>query len=219
MPSGKLERLTINIASPEETLVLEKEYVTTMERKIASGALHIKGRKRKLGRYSASEIYKMITPGLPWGLPAAKYFDIEDTNEESAFRMLKGIINHEQVQRFLASEKNEVKKEYTYGPFTLVGKADHLPDEDTVWEIKTSEKAMAKSKPWQDHQTKLYCSMFERSKGYILQPIVEDGHLILKEVGCVERDDVWFEQEMQKLLNYHERLEMLDNEIQHASGQ
>lgn len=170
------------------------------------------GRKRKLGRYSASEIYKMITPGLPWGMPVAKYFDVEDITPEGAMRMINGIINHEQVQKHLDQNKCEIKKEYDYnGEFTLVGKADYLPDTDTVWEIKTSDTAMAKSKPWHDHQCKLYCTMFGRSKGYILQPVIEDNHLILKEIGFVERDDEWFEQEMQKLLNYHERLKVYED--------
>jgi len=198
-------------------------------------------RKRKLGRYSASEIYKMITPGLPWGLSASKFFEQETITPEAAMRMMSGIITHEQVQRFLDPEKNENKMEVFYkgsgdyfrvfnrkheeeltgeqenekvkSRFTLVGRADHLPDEDCVWEIKTSDKPMSKSKPWHNHQVKLYCTMFERSKGYVLQPIMESDRLVLKTVGMVERDDEWFEREMVKLLNYHERLEMLVNEI------
>lgn len=195
------------------------------------------GRQRKLGRYSASEIYKMITPGLPWGMPVGKFFDVEEITPENALRMSNGIMYHEMVQKHLDEKRNEIKREYYYyGPgdprnfsrvippypakapklaeepmFTLVGKADHVPEDDSVWEIKTSDTVMTKSKPWQDHQAKLYCTMFEKSVGYVLQPLIDGNKLVLKEVGRVKRDDEWFAKEMAKLQNYHERLILMKN--------
>lgn len=179
---------------------------------------------RKLGRYSASDLYKMLeSANIPWGLKPEDFFKLEAVNFEGAYRMRNGVIYHELVQEFLTDCDNEVKKEYEYktsGPlgveethFVVVAKADSLPrDRDEVWEIKTSEGVIARAKPWQEHQAKLYCSIFGRSLARILQPVVDRNRLILREVGLVNRDDEWFAQEMRRLHNYHERLVLLNSQ-------
>ena len=166
---------------------------------------------RKLGRYSCSQIYRMLEAGkIPWGLPASKYFEPEPVDFDGALRMINGVQTHDLVQKYLPADKNEVKFEYEYKvgdetKFVLVGKVDHLPD-DSVWEIKSSEKEMSSSKEYQDHQARLYCTICDRPIAYILQPLIKNDRFILKEIGRVERDDEWFQSEMLRLLNYHERL-------------
>ncbi len=176
-----------------------------------------RGYPKKFGRYSCSMLYNMLEASkIPWGIPPAKYFDIEDIDFSSAMRMIKGIQTHELVQKYLPKERNEIKFEYDYivdgeKKFTVVGKVDHLPD-DSVWEFKTSENIFAKSKDYHDHQAKLYCTICNRPEAFIFQPLETDNSLILKEIGHVLRDDAWFESEMKRLLNYHERLALLMKE-------
>lgn len=154
---------------------------------------------------------------IPWGLNPEDYFKIEDPDFASAMRMKNGIMYHELVQAYLDSSKCEIKKEYYYEPFVVVGKVDFLHD-DYVVEIKTSETMMKKSKAWHDHQAKLYCTMFDRPFGVIMQPTItqdkegKDAGLVLQEIGRVERDDEWFDLEMQKLKNYHERLVLISED-------
>lgn len=195
-----------------------------------------RGYPKKFGRYSCSQLFKMLEHSkIPWGIPPEKYFDVEEPDLEGALRMINGVQQHELVQKYLDQSKNEIKFEYFYygdgDPrngttqyieeqggmpivikpiFTLVGKVDHLP-EDSVWEIKTSSAAFTKSKDYHDHQAKLYCVICDRPKAYILQPLVQDGRFVLKEIGQVERDDEWFAGEMRRLVNYHERLAIIHN--------
>lgn len=203
----------------------ENKLVVDLTSKFMEGYV---GWPRKLGRYSCSQLFKMLEAGnLPWGLPPSKYFEPEENTFEGAMRMSEGTRAHDFIQKFLDPSKVERKFEYYYyGPsdprngttkvetekgdpiFTLVGKVDYLPD-DSVWEIKSSADVFTSAKNYQIHQAQLYCSVCERPKAYILQPLVEGNRLILKEIGQVDRDDVWFEGEMARLLNYHQRLELI----------
>ena len=176
-----------------------------------------RGYPKKLGRYSCSQIFKMLEASkLPWGLPVEKYFEIEEPTLEGALRMYNGVQTHELVQKLLGSpEKNEVKFEYEYCPegsekpiFVVVGKVDRLED-DSVFEFKSSDKEFTKAKDYHEHQAKLYCTICDRPTAHIFQPIVKDNHFILREIGTVTRDDDWFAGEMRRLLNYHQRLELL----------
>ena len=107
--------------------------------------------------------------------------------------------------------REEQKKEYSYKDIILVGKVDYMPPNipDEIWEFKTSEKKMVKSKPWQDHQVGLYCTMFERNYGIIYQPVQNEEGIYLKHLSMVERDDEWFEQELKKLYIFHQEVEKL----------
>jgi hypothetical protein len=62
---------------------------------------------------------------------------------------------------------------------------------------------MDASKPWHEYQVKLYCTMFERPRGVVLQPVENKDGLYLKEIGYVTRDDQWFADEMAKLYAFH----------------
>lgn len=170
---------------------------------------------KKLGRYSASMIYKMLEAGnLPWGLPPDKYFDIEEPDLDGALRMINGIQNHELAQKYMPNTgRNEIKFEYEHKVdgvtrFVVVGKVDRLEDE-YVGEIKSSDTIFTSAKDYHIHQAKLYATMAERPFSVVFQPLIEGNKFILKEIGRVERDDEWFAQEMARLLNYHERLELI----------
>ena len=125
--------------------------------------------------------------------------------------MFDGTWTHNKIQSLLDPNYCEKKKEIVYRDIVLVGKSDYLPPEKTdhVYEFKTSSKLMAKSKPWHDHQSKLYCSMFEKAHGIVYQPVQNKDGIYLKYLGSVERDDQWFEGELKKLYAFHERVEAL----------
>ena len=104
---------------------------------------------------------------------------------------------HNQIQDLMGKEHSEKKQVFVYKDIALVGKVDFLPPgaPDDVWEFKTSEKTMTTSKPWQDHQVKLYCTMFDKKRGSIFQPVTNKDGIYLKHLKTVERDDAWFESE------------------------
>ena len=68
---------------------------------------------------------------------------------------------------------------------------------------------MDTAKPWHIHQVKLYTSMFDREIGLVYQPVEEENRLILKHLGSVERDDKWFEEQLEKLYEFHLKVEKL----------
>ena len=163
---------------------------------------------RKRGRYNSSEIYGIthgyITP-MQWMFP-------DEREVAGLLRMWNGILVHDHVQRLLPAKQNEVKKEYTKDGITLVAKVDHLPLEahdNSVWEIKSSEDEMDKSKPSHDYQSRLYCTIFERPQSKVFQPVQDANGLYLKHLGTIERDDVWFEQEWEKLKQFNYQVEEL----------
>jgi len=195
----------------------------------------VKSWPNKLGRYSCSKLHSMLEGAfLPWGVPAGKYFDLEDISFESAMRMRDGVQAHNFVQQYLDPSKVERKFEYHYygagdprngvtpakdeegnivSPiFIVVGKIDYLED-DAAWEIKSSENVFKDAKDYHVYQARLYCALADKSKAYILQPLIEGSRFILKQVGdVIERDDKWFDSQMLKLNAYHERLVLIQNQ-------
>lgn len=160
---------------------------------------------RKLGRYNSSELYG-ITHGY---LTPAQWISGREKTIADMLKMWNGNLVHDHVQRLLPASGNEVKREHLYGEITLVGKADHIPPNisNEVWELKSAEEAMDASKPWHDYQVRLYCSIFQREFGKVFQPVQSNDHgLFLKHLGTVGRDDAWFDQELQKLLAFHEQV-------------
>lgn len=163
-------------------------------------------RPRVRGRYNASEMWA-IANGY---LTPEQYFNPKPRTASDFMKMLSGIIVHEQIQKLLGQEK-EKKVEYKRDGITLVAKADHLPndEQDEVWEIKTSENEIDKAKPWFKYQTKLYCTMFNKERGVIYQPVFNKDGLFLKDIGVVKRDDDWFEKQIQILLAFNEKVEKI----------
>ncbi len=167
----------------------------------------MKSYPRKRGRYNASELFA-IDRG--WTTPETWMRPKERTPEE-VMRMWRGVLVHDHIQRLLPSDTNEIKKEYHWNGIVLVGKSDNLPKKPSneVWEFKTSDQAFEKGKPWHLHQIRLYTTMFEREKGILFQPVSNEQGLFLKRIGEVERDDDWFQKQLQKLWIFHMKVEKL----------
>jgi hypothetical protein len=161
----------------------------------------MKTRPRVRGRYNSSELYA-ITHG--WVTPE-QWINPTDKLMADIMRMWSGIGIHNQLEDLLGTEYSEKKKEFVYKDIVLVGKVDYMPPQfpDHIWEFKTSEKLMEKMKPWAEHQVKLYCTMFDKSKGSVFQPVKNSEGMYLKCLGTVDRDDNWFEEEMKKLYEFH----------------
>ena len=162
-------------------------------------------KSRVRGRYNSSELY-FINAGLTtpqqWLRPV-------DKEMKEVLTMWAGIGMHNQLEDLFGKDNCEAKKEVVYKNIVLVGKADYLPPDkqDEVWEFKTSEKAMKDSKAWHDHQVKLYCTMFNKKYGKIYQPVQNKDGVYLKHLKTVDRDDKWFEQELEKLYQFHLKVE------------
>ena len=157
---------------------------------------------RKIGRYSVSDIYAILAG---WTKPE-HFFEPQYNDFVGIKRMWAGVINHDFIESLLEKEKCEQKIVYKYRDIEIVGKIDYLPNEDEVWDFKTSDEVMTKMKKWSEHQIKFYCSMFNRKIGRIYQPILENNRYILKHMGTVGRDDIWFKGECEKLYRFHEKL-------------
>lgn len=172
---------------------------------------------RKRGRYSPSEIY-----GILYGFGGKKTTPEEWMNPKpkapkDAIKMWTGTIAHDQIQRLLKREGCEIKKEYPYRDIVLAGKADYhvdpLDPTSDIWEFKTADKIMEEAKDSHEHQAKLYCTMFDRPRTRIFQPLQTEDALFLKEIGVVTRDDEWFAGEMEKLYEFHLKVEPLWQKI------
>lgn len=177
---------------------------------------------RTIGRFSVSDIWAICNKnryGEPYKSPE-EWLHQPEPDLEGMLRMYNGIIQHEQIQFMLDKERCEVKKEYPYKGLMIVAKADYLPpiEEDVNgWEFKTSDKVLEKSKTWHNWQAKIYCTLYERPAWSLLQPIISNGKLVLREVGTVKRDDEWVFKQFDKLLDFHEEiLKLVDNPIDKA---
>lgn len=164
---------------------------------------------RKVGRYSVSDLYaiqaRWLTPET-WLHPEAPDF-------RGLLNMWNGIIVHEKIQMLYPTECCEIKVEYKYKDIVLVGKCDYLPkDSDELIDFKTSMQVIEKKKPWSIHQIKCYLTMFNRKIGILYQPIVKGEKIILKDVGQTERDDIWFEKQLEALYRFHERVVALQKQ-------
>jgi hypothetical protein len=163
-------------------------------------------RSRTRGRYNSSEIYALLAG---WTTPE-QWMHAPDKTVAEMLNMWSGTVIHKQIQELLQRDYKEEKQTLEYRGMTLVGKADWLPPGiDEVHEFKTSEVEMKKGKPWAEHQTKLFCTLFKKSKGLIFQPVTHKDGLFLKHISTVERDDEWVKGELDKLYEFHMRLEQL----------
>lgn len=163
---------------------------------------------RVRGRYSSSEMYAIMND---WITPET-WMKGEERDITALMKMWKGIAGHDQIQFLLEKEYCEVKKVFEYKGIKLVAKADYLPDgqhADEVWEFKTHETVLDKSKKWHDYQVKLYTSIFQRERGVILQPVETPTRVLLKKIGEVKRNDTWFVNQLEKLLEFNKEVEKL----------
>lgn len=127
--------------------------------------------------------------------------------------MWNGTLVHQYVQDLLPNECNEIKVEHqhsipgTEDVITLVGKVDHVPNHiQQVWEFKTSKDELPEAKKEHAYQCKLYCTMVERPEGVVYQPVQHKTGLYLKHLETVTRDDEWFEEQMKKLVLFHQQV-------------
>src|SRR3990167_34589 len=153
----------------------------------------------KFGRYNASELWGIVN-----GYADPKTWLLgHPVKPQDALRMWSGRWKHEQVQELLVGWIREEKRESEYRDIVLVGKVDAM-NETTILEIKTSDAVMTEAKKWAEYQAKIYCSMFERPKAYVVQPVIKGTKIILKELGHVNRNDKWFQNQLSKLYEFHE---------------
>lgn len=154
---------------------------------------------RKIGRYSVSDIYAILAG---WTKPE-HFFEPQMNDFIGIKRMWAGVINHDFIESLLEKEKCEQKIVYPYKDIEIVGKIDYLPNDEEVWDFKTSDEVMTALKPWSGHQLRMYCTMFNRKIGRIYQPILMNDRYVLKHLGMVERDDNWFREQCEKLYQFH----------------
>lgn len=163
-------------------------------------------RSKIRGRYNASELY-FINNGMT---KPEDFIDPKEKPIKDILNMWAGIGLHNQIEDLMGKENSEKKREFFYKDITLVGKADYLPiGKNQVWEFKTSEKLMEKAKAWHIEQVKLYCTMFELPEGVIFQPVQNSDGVYLKNLGVFKRDDEWFQGELEKLYQFHLKVESL----------
>jgi hypothetical protein len=164
---------------------------------------------RTIGRYNSSELYYIInglTSPEEWLNPKSRPLPL-------LMAMWNGTLVHQYIQDLLPSECNEVKIEYqhtlsgTEDVITLVAKIDHLPNyspyTDEAWEFKTSKNELPEAKAEHVFQAKTYCTVAKKSIAKVFQPVQHVSGLYLKHLETVNRDDVWFEEQMKKLEDFH----------------
>ena len=156
----------------------------------------------KIGRYSVSGLYAIFAG---WTKPE-HFFEPQTNDFDGIKRMWAGVINHDFIESLLEKEKCEQKVVYKYRDIEIVGKADYLPNEDEVWDFKTSDHVLNKAKQWHIFQVAMYATMFNRNRGNIYQPILDKNKYILKYLGGVDRNDDWFKLQCEKLYHFHEEL-------------
>jgi len=156
-------------------------------------------KKRVPGRYNASELYGIVKGYVS----AREYLRQEKPDTLSCFRMWQGRWKHSQVQELLGplGYTIEPKVEFAYKDIILVGKADAI--KENGMEIKTSNEVLDRAKDWHRFQAKLYCTMFQKETWQIVQPVVTKNRVGLKIIGRVERDDQWFQEQLETLYQFH----------------
>lgn len=166
-----------------------------------------KSREKRVGRYSISSLWAM-TNGY---LPPEQYLEEEHKSTEDIIRIAKGIMWHNYLEQVLPysgwkTNQQELKIEYPYKDFTLVGIPDGIKN-DFVLEIKTSDERIEQVKPWHRLQVRAYLTLFNKKTGIVVQPEFKKNTAYLRVVGTVRRDDDWF---FNKLLpqveEYHQKL-------------
>jgi hypothetical protein len=159
---------------------------------------------RTRGRYSASDVFF----ALYGGMTPEEWFFGKERQLKDVLKMFQGIMVHDYIQKLLDPKRCEIKTVKQFGPMTIVGKCDYLPEDPTeVWEFKTNEKTMCDAKEYQLYQTRLYTTMSERETGVVYQPVQSDEGIFLKFLGECKRDDGWFMQEMGKMMLFHFKVE------------
>jgi len=166
-----------------------------------------KKRVNKIGRYHISKIWGMLNGYLP----PEKYIEGEELDFTGSLNVWLGTNKHEMIQSLLENRfskvEMEVKKEMKVGDFVIVGSCDVLTPTEVI-ELKTSFNLIP-AKRWSIHQLKIYLHLFDREEGGLYQPRMTGTKLFLKELGRYKKSQKWFDGEMAKLTNYHNKLKQL----------
>lgn len=165
---------------------------------------YLRGEKKQRikNRFSCSEIYYLIN-----GYTSIKdYLEQPERSVEEYWTMRQGNLKHEWIQNYLKKDYQvELKKEIKIDEIEIVGVADLLCKDYGI-EIKTG-KMREKANKSHEHQAKLYCTLFEVPKFYIMQPILtKDNRAVLREIGMVERDDKWFNKQVDKIKEIYKKI-------------
>ncbi len=171
---------------------------------------HADRRENKIGRYSVSGIWAINNNYMSM----KKFIDGEDFDFVSCFRMWNGTWKHAQLEDlfkwkgYQVEQKREKEIVHDDAKFTIVGKADifDLIETEDVCDFKTSDTLTSEAKPWSMYQVKMYCTLFEKPVGYIVEPRKNANDIWLEVIGKVERNDEWFEYEMCLLKDFHKKL-------------
>jgi hypothetical protein len=165
-------------------------------------------RENIVGRYSISKIWAINNNYLS----PKQYLEGEEIDFLGAFRMWQGVSKHRQLEELLkddyqVEQKKEMEIEIDDEKFTIVGVADILDfiDKKDVCDFKTSQELKV-AKRWDLAQVQIYATLFEKPKGYILQPRYTKDAFWVEIIGQVERNDDFFWAEMKKLCRFHKAL-------------
>ncbi|MFA5152555.1 MAG: hypothetical protein WC554_08360 [Clostridia bacterium] len=175
-------------------------------------------RKRIKGRFKVSDVWA-IQNGY---LQPSQYFDTEIMDDEQLVKTQWGVMFHEYFSTLLSRDgwqtsQKEMKKEYTYKDITLVGIPDGLKD-NIVLELKTKNEivvadenehiiqGIVEAKDWYITQVKCYLSMYEKEIGWIAQPRFEKNAIHLELVRTVKRNDEWFFNMLDELVEFNKKL-------------
>jgi len=158
-------------------------------------------RERKLNRFSVSDLYYLLQG---W-TSLEEHINGKNIPLMQLWDMKKGEQKHQWIQdspQFKEMEC-EIKRVCEVDGLEIVGRADALAKDYGV-EIKTG-KARETASRSQEYQAKMYCTMFEKPIFYIVQPYINNEMAYLKTIGVVERDDKWFQKQVEKIkLKYEE---------------
>lgn len=160
-----------------------------------------KNKERVIGRYRASELYFLLKE------PPENYFKPKNFTMEEMIGMWRGTMKHKGIQDLLTSWEHEKPNEIDYGGFVLRAKCDcYKPD--TILEIKTKRNGnvMDKASSWQIFQLRTYLGMYQVPWGKVVQPVILGGKLKLKVLAEVAKNDKWYQDVIEQVREYHNKL-------------
>jgi hypothetical protein len=166
-------------------------------------------KREPLNKFRVSECWACVN-----GYKSLKEFvEGKETEPSSTYIMDSGTARHEMIQRYLKDEyEMEIPVKKEIGEIIISGRAD-MVRENEVWEIKTSFNLIDSCKSWYEYQVKMYLSLLEKERGFIVQPIIQNKNdpknfkVLLNVLGEVKRDDTWFSEQIKLLTNFYHRVE------------
>ena len=154
--------------------------------------------EKKIGRYSASEIWGLLNGKIP----PEKYLEPREFDEESKRKMFFGIIIHDGIQKLFEFKEKKYEIEIEKG-VVIVCKID-LEIGNKIFEFKTREdlEAFEEVPSWYLLQVQCYLEAkdLDEMKLYLI------GWGLTRRSFTIKRDKKTFEYIKNGLLNYHKRV-------------